>query len=752
MIPLFDLQAQYRTVAPELDAAVLDVLRSGNYVQGKRVAQFEANFASFCGGRESVAVNSGTSALHLALLALGVGQGDEVITVPMTFVATTAAIRYVNAKPVFVDIDPVNWTMDPNLLEQAITPRTKAIVPVHLHGRMSDMVSILRVARRHGIPVIEDAAQSHGAQIELGNAGTFGDIGCFSFYAGKNLGACGEGGAIVTNRSDLAATMRCLRDWGQSGKYNHVMHGFNYRMDEIQGAVLDVKLPYLAEWTHKRRAIATLYDRLLEASGVTSPARPVAGEHVYHVYAIRHSQRELIRSSLAASGVATGIHYPRPVHLQPAYAELGYRPGDFPVSEALASEMLSLPIYPEMTEEMVMIVSDAVAAALGQLPSHNAANHPASNGVASASPAPTETSVREIRTAKPIGQAAGRPLARPTAEHRQTAHENPLAGKRVLVTGGAGFIGSHIVDLLVEARCSEVIVLDNMVRGRADNLAQACSTGNVRLVVGDVRDRELQKELVQGVDTVFHQAALRITHCAVEPRMAIEVMVDSTFDLLEDCVAAGVRKVVMASSASVYGMADEFPTSESQHPYNNRTLYGAAKTFAEGLLRSFNDMYGMNYVALRYFNAYGPRMDIHGRYTEVLIRWIERLAAGEPPIIFGDGSQTMDLVHVRDIARANIMAAVSDASDVALNIGTGEETSLLELASLLALVMGRPNLQPVFSPERSINPVPRRTADIRAARATIGFEAEISVGEGLAEVVDWWQRQSAPQLVRESVA
>lgn len=319
--------------------------------------------------------------------------------------------------------------------------------------------------------------------------------------------------------------------------------------------------------------------------------------------------------------------------------------------------------------------------------------------------------------------------------------ENILTGKRVLVTGGAGFVGSHIVDLLVEAGCSEIVVIDNMVRGRTENLSDALTKGPVRLVEGDIRDKTLLATLVKGSDTVFHQAALRITHCAAEPRAAMEVMVDATFNLLELCVSEKVRKVVMASSASVYGMADEFPTTERQHPYGNRTLYGAAKAFGEGLLRSFNDMYGIDYVALRYFNVFGPRMDIHGRYTEVMIRWMERLNAGLPPIIFGDGLQTMDLVHVKDVARANILAATSSATDVALNVGTGRETSLLDLARLLAKAMKREGLDPVHEPERAVNPVPRRLCDPSAARQLIGFEPKLDLEIGMVELVEWWRSQ-----------
>ena len=285
-----------------------------------------------------------------------------------------------------------------------------------------------------------------------------------------------------------------------------------------------------------------------------------------------------------------------------------------------------------------------------------------------------------------------------------------LRGKRVLVTGGAGFIGSHIVDLLCDEDCAEIVVLDNMIRGRPENLQRALSHRSIHLVHGDVRDDKLLNTLIKAADIVFHQAALRITHCAAEPRLAKEVMVDATFDLLELCVKHDIEKVIAASSASVYGMADEFPTTENQNSYDNRTLYGAAKAFNEGLLRSFNDMYGLDYVAFRYFNVYGDRMDIHGRYTEVLIRWMERLDAGLPPIIFGNGQQTMDFVHVRDVARANIMAVRSEVTDEAFNVAGGTETSLVQLGATLASVMGYQGMKPEFAPERSINPVPRRLA------------------------------------------
>lgn len=359
MIPFLDLKAQYRSIQEPLERSVLEALRSCDYVLGEPVRQFESDFAAYCGASEAISLNSGTSALHLALLAAGIRPGDEVVTVPMTFVATVAAILYADATPVLVDVDADTFTMNPEALKAAITPRTRAIIPVHLHGRLANIEEICDIARRHGIPVIEDAAQAHGAERGGRKAGTFGTMGCFSFYPGKNLGACGEGGAIVTNDPEMASTLRSLRDWGQEGKYNHVRHGFNYRMDTIQAAALGVKLRYLPEWTRSRQRIAALYDRLLADSGLTIP-QPCGLDHVYHVYAICVKDRDRVRTQLAEAGVSTGIHYPRPVHMQPAYA--GRVVGDhrFPVSEWLADHFLSLPIFPEMTEEQVCTVVDAL--------------------------------------------------------------------------------------------------------------------------------------------------------------------------------------------------------------------------------------------------------------------------------------------------------------------------------------------------------------------------------------------------------
>lgn len=361
MIPFFDLKAQYRSIKPEIDAAVLEVLESTQFVLGDKVAAFEAQFASYCGSRHAIAVNSGTSALHLALLAAGVGPGDEVITIPFTFVATVSAICYTGATPVFVDIEPRSMTMDPAQLEKRITSRTKAIVPVHLYGQMADMTGIMEIASRHGISVIEDACQAHGAEHQGRRAGSIGLSGCFSFYPGKNLGAYGEGGLIVTSDDAQAKKMRMLRDWGQEKRYHHVLKGFNYRMEGIQGAVLGVKLRYLEAWTEARRSRAGEYDALLKGTdGITPPEQLARQRHVYHIYAVRSGDRDGLQQYLQSEGVQTGLHYPIPVHLQLAHADLGHKPGDFPESEAAAREVLSLPMWPEMTSAQVQVVASTL--------------------------------------------------------------------------------------------------------------------------------------------------------------------------------------------------------------------------------------------------------------------------------------------------------------------------------------------------------------------------------------------------------
>lgn len=323
---------------------------------------------------------------------------------------------------------------------------------------------------------------------------------------------------------------------------------------------------------------------------------------------------------------------------------------------------------------------------------------------------------------------------------------------KVVVTGGAGLIGSHVVDLLVDGQrdgtFGEIVVFDDFTRGRLDNLSSALEFGRVDVVEGDIRDVAAVDGVIDGADLVFHLAAIRITHCAEDPRLAMEVLGDGTFNVVDAARRAGVAKIVASSSASVYGMADEFPTAERHHPYNNRTLYGAIKTFNEGLLRSYHDVYGLDYVALRYFNVYGPRMDVHGKYTEVLIRWMERVIAGERPIIFGDGTQTMDFVYATDIARANILAAHADVTDDVFNVASGTETSLNELAEALCRAMGS-DLEPEYGPERSVNAVPRRLADTSRARELLGFRAEVELDEGLSDLVTWWRgvRADRPEAV-----
>jgi nucleoside-diphosphate-sugar epimerase len=315
-----------------------------------------------------------------------------------------------------------------------------------------------------------------------------------------------------------------------------------------------------------------------------------------------------------------------------------------------------------------------------------------------------------------------------------------IDGSVCLVTGGAGTIGSTIVDQLVTAGAAEIRVLDNFVRGRKDNLADALSSGRVQVIEGDIRDVDVVGDATRGSDLVFHQAAIRITQCAEEPRLALEVLADGTFNVLEAAVAAGVQKVVAASSASVYGLATEFPTTEREAPWANDTFYGAAKVFNEGMLRSFHAMYGLDYVALRYFNVYGPRMDIHGLYTEVLIRWMERIEAGQPPLIFGDGQQTMDFVFTTDIARANLRAAEAGVTDAVFNIGSNTETSLLGLAEALVEVMGR-DLPVEFGPERAVNGVTRRLASIEAAERLLGWQPDVDLQDGLGRLVEWWRSE-----------
>ena len=362
MIPLLDLKQQYQSIRHEVEPAVLKVLESTEYVLGAEVRGFEADLAEYCGAGEAVAVNSGTAALELALRALGIGPGDEVITVPFTFVATVAAIENVGATPVLVDIAPDTYTLDPDRAAGAITSRTKALMPVHLYGQMADLDPLLSLTRERGLAVIEDAAQAHGAEYRGRRAGSVGTVGCFSFYPAKNLGACGEGGAVTTSDPSLAERVRMLRDWGQSRKYVHELKGGNYRMDAVQGAILRIKLRHLEAWTVARRERAARYDELLEGADVVKPQVWGHNRHVYHLYCIQCEERDRLRAELEQRGISTGIHYPTPVHLQPAYRNLGYEEGAFPVAESVARRVLTLPLFPELPLESVDYIGETIQA------------------------------------------------------------------------------------------------------------------------------------------------------------------------------------------------------------------------------------------------------------------------------------------------------------------------------------------------------------------------------------------------------
>jgi len=364
-VPYVDLKAQYHSIKSEIDAAVLGVLESSQFVLGPEVAALEEEFSAYCQAGYGVGVNSGTSALHLALLAAGVSPGDEVITVPFTFIATVAAILYTGARPVFVDIEPRSFNMDVGHIEAAITPRTKAVIPVHLFGQPADMDPILEVARRRGLIVIEDAAQAHGAEYKGRRVGGLGDLACFSFYPGKNLGAYGEGGMVVTNNLEHARKIKMLRDWGMEQRYHHILKGFNYRLEGIQGAILRVKLRRLEDWTRARQANAALYAKYLANLDIQTPQVMSYARHVYHVYAIRvPAGRDALPQQLMEQGIFTGVHYPLPLHLLPCYKDLGYQEGQFPEAEQAAKEVLSLPMFPELTEAQIEYVARSLAAAV----------------------------------------------------------------------------------------------------------------------------------------------------------------------------------------------------------------------------------------------------------------------------------------------------------------------------------------------------------------------------------------------------
>jgi dTDP-4-amino-4,6-dideoxygalactose transaminase len=359
-VPYLDLRAQIRPLRVEIDAAIARTLDNCSFCLGPDVVQFEKDFAKLCGAQHCGAFNSGTSALHIALMLLGVGSGDEVITTPFTFVATSWAISYVGAKPVYVDVEDATMNLDPKLIERAITPRTKAVMPVHLYGQPFDIDPILEICRKRKLPLVEDAAQAHAAKYKGKMIGTFGEISCFSFYPGKNLGACGEGGALVTNNTAFAARARSLREHGSTVRYYHDEVGFNYRMEGIQGAVLGVKLPHLQKWTNERRRVAHRYHELLKYTPLQLPREAAYAESAYHLYVVRHPQRDKLKEHLDTNGVGCALHYPLPLHLQKCYANLGYKPGDFPVAEKAARECLSLPIYPELTDAQIQRVVEVV--------------------------------------------------------------------------------------------------------------------------------------------------------------------------------------------------------------------------------------------------------------------------------------------------------------------------------------------------------------------------------------------------------
>lgn len=359
-IPYFDLPAQLRAIRPELDAALARTVDNCSFCLGPDVVDFENQFAKYIGSQHCIGFNSGTSALHVAMLMLGVGPGDEVITTPFTFVATSWAISYVGAKPVYVEIDDATFNLDPKRVEAAITPRTKAILPVHLYGQPCDLDPLLQIARKHNLPLVEDACQAHGAKYKGKNAGTLGVMSCFSFYPGKNLGACGEGGALLTNDAKFAARAKSLREHGSSVRYYHDEVGYNYRMEGFQGAVLGVKLKHLPKWTERRRAIAKIYSELLSETPLQIPREAPGAESAWHVYVVRHPRRDELKKHLEANQVGCALHYPLPLHLQKCYAGLGYKQGDFPVAEKAASQCLSLPMFPELTDKQIQRVTDVI--------------------------------------------------------------------------------------------------------------------------------------------------------------------------------------------------------------------------------------------------------------------------------------------------------------------------------------------------------------------------------------------------------
>ncbi len=361
MIPLVDLKIQYEQIKADIDAAISRVIGNTSFILGEEVKSFETAFAQFCQAEYGIGTSSCTAALQLALLACGVGPGDEVITTPLTFIATTEAISHVGARPVFVDIDPLTYNIDVYRIEAAITDRTKAILPVHLYGQPAELDAILEIAKKYHLKVVEDAAQAHAAEYKGRRVGSIGDVACFSFYPGKNLGAYGDGGMVVTNDVEIAEQVRLLRNHGRREKYEHLIEGFSYRLDALHAAILNVKLSYLEQWTAARRQHAHLYNDLLAEAPVATPQEMTGGRHVYHLYVINNlKNRAAVQQKLKAQGVASGIHYPIPLHLQPAYAHLGHQPGDFSQAETASQQILSLPMFPELTDKQIHTVAQTL--------------------------------------------------------------------------------------------------------------------------------------------------------------------------------------------------------------------------------------------------------------------------------------------------------------------------------------------------------------------------------------------------------
>ena len=359
-VPYLDLRAQLKPLRAELDAAITRTLDNCSVCLGPDVAQFEKDFAAFSGAQHALGFNSGTSALHVAMLLLGVGPGDEVITTPYTFIATSWAISYCGAKPVYVDIDEATFNLNPALIEKAITPKTKAVLPVHLYGQPFDVDAVAAICKKHNLPFVEDAAQAHGAKYKGKSIGTFGAVSCFSFYPAKNLGACGEGGALVTNDAKLAARAKSLREHGSTVRYHHDEVGYNYRLEGIQGAVLGVKLKHLAHWTRERQRVANRYAELLKDTPLRLPTVTAGNESAWHLYTVRSPRRDELKKFLDDNKIGNAVHYPMPLHLQKVYANLGYKPGDFPVAEKASREVLSLPMFPELTDVQIQRVAEVV--------------------------------------------------------------------------------------------------------------------------------------------------------------------------------------------------------------------------------------------------------------------------------------------------------------------------------------------------------------------------------------------------------